>query len=94
MIDFDKIPSEQIIARGQYSMVRAERENWLKNLRGWCEEHNAAVTAVLRDIQNAESTERHFAFLHANLASMAEAVAEVEELTRQLELIRPLAFPA
>lgn len=93
MIDFSEISTEQILARGQYSMVRASREEWLKNLRGWCEGHNHAVTAVLRDIQNAESTERHFAFLHDNLARMAEAVSEIEELTRQLELIRPLAFP-
>lgn len=94
MIDFNTIPSEQIIARGQYSMVRASREEWVKNLRGMCEAHNAATTSILRDIQEAESVERHFAYMHDNLARMAEAVSEIEELTRQLDLIRPLAFPA
>jgi len=93
MIDFNEIAAEQIIARGQYSIVRAARETALKSLRDMCESQNNATTSVLRDIQGATDTERHFAFMHDNLASMAETVGEIEELTQQLALIRPMAFP-
>lgn len=93
MIDFNEIPGEQVIARGQYSMVRSLRDEWLKKLQSMCEQHNAAATSVLRDIQGQASCERHFSFMHDNLARMAETVTEIEELTRQLALIRPLAFP-
>ena len=93
MIDFNEISAEQIIARGQYSIVRAARETALKSLRDMCESQNNAATSVLRDIQGATDTERHFAFMHDNLARMAETVGEIEELTEQLALIRPMAFP-
>jgi len=93
MIDFNEIAAEQIIARGQYSIVRAARETALKSLRDMCESQNNAATSVLRDIQAATDTERHFAFMHDNLARMAETVGEIEELTQQLALIRPMAFP-
>jgi len=93
MIDFNEISAEQIIARGQYSIVRAARETALKSLRDMCEAQNSAATSVLRDIQGATDTERHFAFMHDNLARMAETVGEIEELTQQLALIRPMAFP-
>jgi len=93
MIDFNEIAAEQIIARGQYSIVRAAREAALKTLRDMCESQNNAATSVLRDIQGATDTERHFAFMHDNLARMAETVGEIEELTEQLALIRPMAFP-
>ena len=93
MIDFNEIAAEQIIARGQYSIVRAARETALKSLRDMCESQNNAATSVLRDIQGATDTERHFAFMHDNLARMAETVGEIEELTEQLALIRPMAFP-
>jgi len=93
MIDFNEISAEQIIARGQYSIVRAARETALKSLRDMCESQNNAATSVLRDIQGATDTERHFAFMHDNLARMAETVGEIEELTQQLALIRPMAFP-
>jgi len=93
MIDFNEIAAEQIIARGQYSIVRAARETALKSLRDMCESHNNAATSVLRDVQGATDTERHFAFMHDNLARMAETVGEIEELTQQLALIRPMAFP-
>jgi len=93
MIDFNEIAAEQIIARGQYSIVRAARETALKSLRDMCESQNNAATSVLRDIQGATDTERHFAFMHDNLARMAEMVGEIEELTQQLALIRPMAFP-
>jgi len=93
MIDFNEIAAEQIIARGQYSIVRAARETALKSLRDMCESQNNAATSVLRDIQGATDTERHFAFMHDNLARMAETVGEIEELTKQLALIRPMAFP-
>jgi hypothetical protein len=93
MIDFNEIAAEQIIARGQYSIVRAARETALKSLRDMCESQNNAATSVLRDIQGATDTERHFAFMHDNLARMAETVGEIEELTQQLALIRPMAFP-
>jgi len=93
VIDFNEIAAEQIIARGQYSIVRAARETALKSLRDMCESQNNAATSVLRDIQGATDTERHFAFMHDNLARMAETVGEIEELTEQLALIRPMAFP-
>ena len=93
MIDFNEIAAEQIIARGQYSIVRAARETALKSLRDMCESMNNAATSVLRDIQGATDTERHFDFMHDNLARMAETVSEIEELTEQLALIRPMAFP-
>lgn len=93
MIDFSEIATEQIIARGQYSMVRRTREDWLKKLRDMCEGHNAAAASVLRDVQCNADCERHFSYMHDNVARMAEAVTEIEELTKQLALIRPLAFP-
>jgi len=93
MIDFNEIAAEQIIARGQYSIVRAARETALKSLRDMCESMNNAATSVLRDVQGATDTERHFVFMHDNLARMAETVGEIEELTQQLSLIRPMAFP-
>ena len=93
MIDFNEIPQEQVIARGQYSMVRAQREKALKALRDMCESQNSAAASVLRDIQGASDTERHLSFMHDNLGRMAETVTEIEDLTEQLALIRPLAFP-
>lgn len=93
MIDFSEISTEQILARGQYSIARASREAWMKTLRELCEAQNSASAAVLRDLQASQEVERHLAFMHDILAQMAEAVSEIEELTRQLELIRPLAFP-
>jgi hypothetical protein len=93
MIDFNEIAAEQIIARGQYSIVRAAREDAIKGLLNMIESQNNAATSVLRDVQAATDTERHFAFMHDNLARMAETVGEIEELTQQLALIRPMAFP-
>lgn len=93
MINFNEVPQEQVIARGQYSMVRAKREQALKTLRDICESQNSAAASVLRGIQGASDTERHIAFIHDSLGRMAETVTEIEELTEQLALIRPLAFP-
>lgn len=93
MIDFSEISTEQILARGQYSMARASREAWMKTLRELCEQQNSAAVAVLRDLQANQDVQRHFAFMHDTLAQMAEAVTEIDELTKQLDLIRPLAFP-
>lgn len=93
MIDFSEISTEQILARGQYSIVRIAREAALKTLRDACELQNNKALAVLREVQEAAETEHIFVFMHANLARMAETVTEIEELTRQLDLIRPLAFP-
>jgi hypothetical protein len=93
MIDFNGIPQAQILARGQYSMVRSKREDALKELRTLCEGQNGATAAILRDIQEGQEVARHFAFLRHGLGSMTELVAELEELTEQLNLIRPEAFP-
>jgi len=93
MIDFNEIPQAQVLARGQYSMVRSKREDALKALRTLCEGQNGATAAILRDIQEGQEVERHFAFLRDGLIHLAETVAEVEELTQQIELFRPVAFP-
>jgi len=93
MIGFEEISAEQVIARGQYSIVRDAKEAAFKSLSDMCESQNNAATSVLRDIQGATDTERHFSFMHDNLARMAETVGEIEELTQQLALIRPMAFP-
>lgn len=93
MIDFNEIPQEQVIARGQYSMVRAKREDQIKKLRELCEEQKSAIAAILRDVQEGAESGRHFSFVHKELGMMAETVTEIEDLTEQLALIRPLAFP-
>ena len=93
MIDFSEVSTEQLIARGQYSMVRRSREDQLKCFASYCESQISAASAILRDVQKAEDVQRHFSFMHENLGRMAETVTEIEELTEQLALIRPLAFP-
>jgi len=93
MIDFTEIPQAQILARGQYSMVRAMREDRLKELRTFCEAQNGATAAILRDIQAGQEVERHFSILLDGFGKMSMAVSEIEELTEQLNLIRPEAFP-
>jgi signal transduction histidine kinase len=93
MIDFNEIPQAQILARGQYSIVRSKREDALKELRTLCEGQNSATAAILRDIQDGHEVTRHFAFLRQGLGSMTELIAELEDLTEQLNLIRPEAFP-
>ena len=93
MIDFTDYDMNVIIARGQYSIVRRQREEQLKALRNLCEGQNGAIAAVLRDIQEGTDVARHFAYLHDSHARMAEIVAEVAELSIQLGLIKPIAFP-
>lgn len=93
MIDFAEIPQEQVIARGQYSIVRQARDDKIKELRVLCEENNSASAAVLRDIQGALDVSRHLDFLRKNMTLMAECAADVEATQRQLEMIRPIAFP-
>lgn len=93
MIDFAEIPQEQVIARGQYSIVRQARDDKIKALRILCEENNNATAAVLRDIQNTLDVKRHLDFLRMNTNFMASLSEEIEAFTSQLDMIRPIAFP-
>lgn len=93
MIDFSAVSTEQLIARGQYSIVRQKRVAQITLLQSLCDQQLSAASSVLRDAQASSSVDRHFAFMRDNMAKMEEAVAEIEELTEQLALIRPLAFP-
>jgi hypothetical protein len=93
MIDFSEIATEQLIARGQYSIARKRRVDQIAVLQSLCDQQLSAVSSVLRDVQNASNVDRHFAFMRVNMEKMAETVAEIDELTGQLAIIRPLAFP-
>lgn len=94
MIDFKDVPVDQLIARGMYSMTRQRREEALKALRGRCEEQNGAVAAILRDVQAGDDTARHMAFLCKGQEVMAELIAELGELSEQMTMLRPTAFPS
>lgn len=93
MIDFSAVSTEQLIARGQYSMARKKRVDQITLLQSLCDQQLSAVSSVLRDVQNASNVDRHFSFMRINMERMAEVVAEIDELTAQLAFIRPLAFP-
>ena len=93
MIDFSAVSTEQLIARGQYSMARQKRVDQITMLQSLCDQQLSAVSSVLRDVQNASNVDRHFAFMRVNMEKMEETVAEIDELTSQLAIIRPLAFP-
>jgi len=93
MIDFADIPQEQVIARGQYSIVRQARDDKIKALRILCEENNNASAAVLRDIQGYIDVSGKLKFLKMNVGLMEESAEEIDALSKQLELIRPIAFP-
>lgn len=93
MIDFSTISYDQVMARGQYSMARQKRVDQIAKLQSLCDQQLSAVSSVLRDVQNASNVDRHFAFMRVNMEKMTEVVAEIDELTAQLAIIRPLAFP-
>lgn len=93
MIDFSTVSTEQLIARGQYSMARQKRVDQITLLQSLCDQQLSAVSSVLRDVQGESSVERHFAFMRDNMARMAEVVEEIDGLSAQLAIIRPLAFP-
>lgn len=93
MIDFSTVSTEQLIARGQYSMARQKRVAQITLLQSLCDQQLSAASSVLRDVQASSDVARHFIFMRGNMAKMEEIVFEIEQLTEQLSLIRPLAFP-
>jgi hypothetical protein len=56
MIELDKIPAEEKIAKGEYAIVRAAHEDAKKRLAKSCGEVQSAVAQILRRMQPDEET--------------------------------------
>jgi hypothetical protein len=89
---------ELMIARGQYSTVRAMHEDAKKSLSILCGQLTSHASHILRQMQPdhdaiPETIEKEIAAARNALAKIEECAQQIEALARQRAELKPLAWP-
>lgn len=98
MVDLSTIPESILIARGQYSTVRAQHEDEKKTLQVLCGQLSSCASQVLRRMQ-PEHEEDHpdgvgklIAAGRATLTLMEECTQRIESLAKQRAELKTQAW--
>lgn len=98
MLDLESICPTVLLARGQYSTVRAAHEDEQKSLQILCGKLSSCGSQVLRKMQpnNDDIPESVADLLTMGRWTMDEiekTVAKVDSLARQKSELKPIAWP-
>lgn len=98
MLDLESICPTVLLARGQYSTVRAAHEDEQKSLQILCGKLSSCGSQVLRKMQPnnddiPESVSDLLTMGRWTLDEIEKTVAKVESLARQKAELKPVAWP-
>lgn len=97
MLNLSEISQDVLLARGQYSTVRAAHEDSKKDLQMLCGQLSSVASQVLRKMQpdNEEVPDSVEALLKSGrqtLDMMEEATSRIESLARQRQELKSKAW--
>jgi hypothetical protein len=85
MIDLTAIPEDELIARGQYSIVREKHEDAKKRLALLCGQFGTIAPQVLRLAQPADNAPVEVVAIHGLLAQGRDLLAKIETLADDID---------
>ena len=96
-MDLTAIPQELIIARGQYSTIRAAHEDQLKRLQILTGQLSSAGSQILRLMQPEDGEPCDISGLlkdaRATIDQIQQCADQINELAAQKAELRPKAWP-